>query len=146
MKEKRKRSLAPELLHASYGWWYVENMCLENSTGTIHVYTTNKDHYEYLRNTTGKLKIPNDASNFRKVLRVEPHLEEYPSNRHELDGLFVVMGRGWNNMYHHSEWSIQIIRYVIWSSMFPLVSPCGRMRYVLHCMLLLTRVKMSELA
>ena len=102
-----------------FGWWYAENMCIENNTNRIHVYTTNYTHYLHLNSTVRSINIPPDRSNFREVLRVEPHFGTVPSSLKSVDGLYVIMGRGWNNMYHHSEWSIQLVRYVLWSSFFP---------------------------
>lgn len=105
-----------------FGWWYAENMCIENNTNRIHVYTTNYTHYLHLNSTVRSINIPPDRSNFREVLRVEPHFGTVPSSLKSVDGLYVIMGRGWNNMYHHSEWSIQLVRYVLWSSFFPPVA------------------------
>ena len=119
MKKKREQSQAPEWLRAKYGWWYGQDVCIENNTNLIHIYTTNYTHYLYLNSTVRSLRIPNDRSNFREVLYVMPHYDPFPSSHRIVDGMYVIMGRGWNNMYHHSEWSIQLIRYVLLSHIFP---------------------------
>ena len=69
--------------------------------------------------TTRKLKIPHDASNYRHTLHIQMHYETIPANLKILDNAYVIINRGWNNMYHHSEWIIQFLRYMMLSDIFP---------------------------
>ena len=55
-------------------------------------------------------------------LRVIPHLGPVPTSPPLLDDMYVMINRGWNNMYHHSEASIQFIRYILFSTVLPPVA------------------------
>ena len=118
----RKRSNSSELLKEKYNWWYSENVCLENNTNTLHIYTTNYSHFLQLNQTTWKLCIPHDTPNYRHTLHIQMHYETIPANLKTLDNAYVIINRGWNNMYHHSEWIIQLLRYMLFSDFFPPVS------------------------
>lgn len=115
----RKRSNSPEFLKAPFNWWYAENVCLDNNTNILHIYTTNATHFQQINSTTKKLRIPHDVSDFRHVLRIQAHLGEIPDNLKTLENMYVIINRGWNNMYHHSEWIIQFIRYMLFGNSFP---------------------------
>ena len=118
--EKKKRYAEPgTLAHTTLNWWYSENFCLENNTNQLHIYTNNRTRYLYLSNATAKLRIPQDVSNYRHALRVFVHLGEMPSNRTTFDNLYVFINRGWNNMYHHSETAIQLVRYALFAPSLP---------------------------
>ena len=128
--EKKKRYALPgTLARTRLNWWYSENFCLENNTNQLHIYTNNYTHYLYLNRSTTKLRIPHDVSNYRHALRVFVHHGDLPSNRTILENLYVVINRGWNNMYHHSETAIQIVRYALFGSNLP---PVGAVCYPIH--------------
>ena len=112
---------ASELFHAKFGWWYGENICIDNTTNIAHIYTTNSSHYDYLVNVTSKLRIPRDKGNYRSSLQFKIHLGTIPSTYKTLDNFYLLINRGWNNMYHHSEWIIQFIRYITISAFLPAV-------------------------
>lgn len=114
-----QEAIASEFFHSKFGWWYGENICIENNTSTAHIYTTNKTHYEHLLNITSRLLLPKDKDNYRAVLKFQIHLDTIPSHYKTLDNFYLFINRGWNNMYHHSEWIIQFIRYIIFSTEFP---------------------------
>ena len=124
--EKRKRNAVPgTLAPTKLNWWYSENFCVENNTNELHIYTKNYTHFLYLNRTTAKLRIPQDVSNYRHAFRVVMHYGDIPSNRTILDNMYVIINRGWNNMYHHSETAIQVVRYAwIAASLPPVGAVC----------------------
>lgn len=118
--EKKKRYAMPGTLASTQlNWWYSENFCLENNTNQLHIYTNNYTHYLYLNRSTPKLRIPHDVSNYRHALRVFVHYGDIPLNRTILKNLYVIINRGWNNMYHHSETAIQLVRYAVFATSLP---------------------------
>ena len=120
---RRLNSNATELLKVTLSWFYGENFCLENNTGLLHIYTQNYAHFLHLNRTVYRIVIPHDYSNYRQGLRVMPHFGPLPSTHPVFDDLYVIINRGWNNLYHHSETSIQYIRYVFANTVLPPVPP-----------------------
>ena len=108
---------------ATLNWVYGENLCLENSTNLLHVYTQNYTHFLHLNRTVYNMAIPHDRTNYRHVLRVMPHFGPMPTTPPLFDDMYVIINRGWNNMYHHSEASIQYLRYVFANNVLPPVPP-----------------------
>lgn len=118
----RQRSNSSEFMKVTLNWFYAENVCLENNTNLLHVYTQNETHFQQLNRTVYGFAIPHDRSNYRHFLRVIPHLGPVPTSPPLLDDMYVMINRGWNNMYHHSEASIQFIRYILFSTVLPPVA------------------------
>ena len=100
-------------------WYYAENVCLNNRTHSLHIYSSNQSLVEQLQRKLSTLRIPNDIQNFRHVLSPVVHLGDIPSNYQQLDDFYILINRGWNNMYHHSEWIVQFVRYLLNSRDFP---------------------------
>lgn len=108
---------------ATLNWVYGENLCLENNTNLLHVYTQNYTHFLHLNRTVYNMASPHDRTNYRHVLRVIPHFGPMPTTPPLFDDMYVIINRGWNNMYHHSEASIQYLRYVFANNVLPPVPP-----------------------
>ena len=106
-------------MKVTLNWFYAENVCLENNTNLLHVYTQNETHFQQLNRTVYGFAIPHDRSNYRHFLRVIPHLGPVPTSPPHLDDKYLKRNRGWTTKYPHTAASIQFIRYILFSTVLP---------------------------
>lgn len=98
---------------------YGENICVDNNTRTLHVFTTDYERFLAILKASNGTHIPGDSANYMYHLNVNVHYGTIPSQYKVLDNFYLIINRGWNNMYHHSEWIIQLIRYLLFNESLP---------------------------
>ena len=97
----------------------MENFCLFQRNKSIYLINNHK-------NVTKKYPREFYSWYYKKYLYFrENDWKDFPPNVTVVDDLYVFMLRGWggwNNIYHHTEWIHNLLRYVHHSAELPKVS------------------------
>ena len=113
------RSKENALTAVANDWRYMENFCLFQRNKSIYLINNHK-------NVTKK-KYPREFYSwyYKKYLYFrENDWKDFPPNVTVVDNLYLFMLRGWggwNNIYHHTEWVHNLLRYVHHAAELPKV-------------------------
>ena len=100
-------------------WKYMENFCVVQKTKSLIMINNTKDY--------PRKRYPSEFYSWyykQYIYFREYNLTEFPSNMTILDNVYLFITRGWggwNNIYHHTEWIHNLLRYVHHASELPRV-------------------------
>ena len=110
MTEMTSRNEQNALTHVANDWVYMENFCLFEKNKSIYLINNHKE--------VTKHKYPREFYSwyYKRYLYFRNNSwTEFPADVTVVDNLYVFMTRGWggwNNIYHHTEWIHNLLRYV----------------------------------
>ena len=125
----RNRNSTQALLPVENDWRYMENFCIFEKNKSIYLINNHKSYPtkrypRIFKSFPLSLAAPYTWYYKRYLYFRNNTLTDFPANMTVVDDLYVFITRGWggwNNIYHHTEWVHNLLRYIHKSSSLPQV-------------------------